>query len=230
MRSAGQLNVRAHREPWTIAANSQSAQPMASEKKINIDELEANRQRVIAKSNNPKSKEYGDKLAELLNAKATACDNFVNWITGLATGAMFLAFSSIDSATTGLRIVLLLSGLSSFLCVLSAMAFKILLDVRFSALELEVSLLKNIWQGHDIRSELEALVKSGKDVTEDQKQKLLRNMDDSLNYLDENYLQKLKEPINFKSKLWVWSYWQTLALFLAGVVLMAGYYVRSSLA
>lgn len=139
---------------------------------------------------------------------------------------MFLAFSTIGSATTDLRVVLLLSGLSSFLCVLSAMAFKILLDVRFSALELEVSLLKNIWEGHDIRSQLEELMISGKEVTENEKQKLLRNFDDSLNYLDENYLKELKRPINLKSKLWVWSYWQTLAFFVAGIVLIALYYLQ----
>ncbi len=203
---------------------------MSKEKNININELEVKRQRVMAKSGNPTSKEYGDKLAELLNAKATARDNFVNWITGLATGSMFLAFSNVGSAATDLRVFLLLSGLSSFLCVLSAMAFKILLDVRFSALELEVSLLKNIWRGHDIRSELEELMKSQQEVTENEKQKLLRNMDESLNYLDENYLKELKRPINFKSKLWVWTYWQTLAFFVAGIVLIAFYYLRLSLA
>ncbi len=199
---------------------------MSRDKNIDVDELEAKRQRVIAKSNNPTSKEYGDKLAELLNSKASARDNFVNWITGLATGSMFLAFSTIGSATTDLRVVLLLAGLSSFLCVLSAMAFKILLDVRFSALELEVSLLKNIWEGHDIRSQLEELMKSGKEVTDNEKQMLLRNLDDSLNYLDETYLKELKRPINVKSKLWFWSYWQTLAFFVAGIVLIALYYLR----
>src|SRR5438445_8479373 len=134
---------------------------MSKDKNIDVAELEAKRQRVKAKSDNPTSKAYGDKLAELLNSRATARDNFVNWITGLATGTMFLAFSNVGSAPTDLRTVLLLSGVSSFVCVLSAMAFKILLEVRFSALELEVSLLKNIWQGHDIRSQLEQLVKDG---------------------------------------------------------------------
>lgn len=203
---------------------------MSKEKNINIDELEAKRQRVVAKSANPKSKEYGDKLGELLNAKATARDNYVNWVTGLASGSMFLAFSNIGSAPTELRIFLLLSGFSSFLSVLSAMAFKILLDVRFSALELEVSLLKNIWQGHDIRTELEELVKSGKEITESEKQKFLRNMDESLNYLDESYLKKLKRPINIKTKLWIWSYWQTLAFFVAGIVLIVLYFVSWSFA
>lgn len=203
---------------------------MSRDKTIDVDELEAKRQRVDAKSNNPTSKGYGDKLAELLNSKASARDNFVNWITGLATGSMYLAFSTIGSAANDLRVVLLLSGLSSFLCVLSAMAFKILLDVRFSALELEVSLLKNIWEGHNIRSKLEDLRKSGKEVTENEKQKLLRNLDDSLNYLDEKYLREIKRPINFKSKIWVWSYWQTLAFFVAGIFLMALYYLRLSFA
>jgi hypothetical protein len=199
---------------------------MAKHKKIDVVELEAKRQRVKAKSDNPTSKAYGDKLAELLSSRATARDNFVNWITGLATGSMFLAFSNVGSAPTDLRALLLLSGLSSLVCVLSAMAFKILLEVRFSALELEVSLLKNIWEGHDIRWQLEQLVKNGKEVTEDAKQKLLRNMDESLNYLDENYLRELKKPINFKSKLWIWSYWQTLAFFVGGIVVMALYYWR----
>jgi len=199
---------------------------MSKDKNIDVAELEAKRQRVKAKSDNPTSKAYGDKLTELLNSRATARDNFVNWITGLATGAMFLAFSNIGSAPADLRAVLLLSGISSFVCVLSAMAFKILLEVRFSALELEVSLLKNIWQGHDIRSQLEQLMKNGKQVTEEEKQKLLLNMDESLNYLDENYLQQLKKPINLKSKLWVWSYWQTLIFFVAGIVVMAFYYWR----
>jgi len=197
---------------------------MPKQKDIDIAELEAKRLRVKAKSDNPTSKAYGDKLAELLNSQATARDNFMNWITGLATGAMFLAFSNVSSAPADLRALLLVSGLSSFVCVLSAMAFKIFLEVRFSALELEVSLLKNIWQGHDIRSELEQLMKSGKEVTEDEKQKLLRNMDDSFNYLDDNYLRTLKRPINLKSKLWVWSYWQALAFFVVGIVAMALYY------
>lgn len=203
---------------------------MSKEKNINIDELEAKRQRVVAKSANPKSKEYGDKLGELLNAKATARDNYVNWVTGLASGSMFLAFSNIGSAPTELRIFLLLSAFSSFLSVLSAMAFKILLDVRFSALELEVSLLKNIWQGHDIRTELEELMKSGKEITESEKQKFLRNMDESLNYLDESYLKKLKRPINIKTTFWIWSYWQTLAFFVAGIVLIVLYFVSWSFA
>jgi hypothetical protein len=51
-------------------------------------------------------------------------------------------------------------------------------------------------------------------------------MDESLNYLDENYLRELKKPINFKSKLWIWSYWQTLAFFVGGIVVMALYYWR----
>lgn len=199
---------------------------VSKEKEIDIDALEAKRQRVKAKSENPVSKEYGEKLAELLSSKANARDNFVNWITGLATGSMFLAFSNVASAPNHVRVVLLFSGLASFLCIISAMAFKILLEVRFSALELEVSLLKNIWEGHDIRTQLQEMMQSGKEITGDDKQKLLRNMNESLNYLEEDHLKKLKKPINFKSKLWVYSYWQTLALFVTGISLMAFHYVR----
>lgn len=139
---------------------------------------------------------------------------------------MFLAFSNVSSASLNDNLFLLLSGITSFLCILSALTFKILLEVRFSALELEVSLLKNIWEGHDIRAELELLTQHGEDVTEEHEQRLLRNLDESLNYLDESYLEKLKRPINLKSKLWVWSYWVTLGLFLAALSLMVSYYLQ----
>ncbi len=197
---------------------------MSRPRNIDVAELEAKLQRMNAKSDNPTGKAYGDKLTELLNSRATARENFVNWITGLATAAMFLAFSNVASAPFNLRALLLFSGISSFLCILSAMAFQIFLEVRFASLELEVSLLKNIWEGHNIRSRLQQLMHSRRDVSEGEKQALLRNMADSLNYLDENRLKELKRPINFKTKLWIWSYWQTLVFFVTGVVLMALYY------
>jgi len=86
--------------------------------------------------------------------------------------------------------------------------------------------LKNIWEGHDIRTELAQIAQSGREVTEEQKQRLLQNLDESLNYLDESYLEKLKKPINIKSKRWEWSYWITLVLFLLALGLMATYHVR----
>lgn len=198
---------------------------LSKNRTIDVKELEAKIQRVRKKSDNPTARQYADKLSELLDSKATARDNFVNWITGLATGSMFLAFSNASSALPDDNLILLLSGTTSFLCIISALAFKILLEVRFSALELEVSLLKNIWEGHDIRAELAPLMQEGEDIPEEQKQRFLQNLDQSLNYLDENHLKELKRPINIKSKLWVWSYWLTLGLFLAALSLMVLYYV-----
>lgn len=199
---------------------------MSQQTEIDIEDLEEKRKRVKAKSDNPHSKEYGDKLAELLNSRAIARDNFINWITGLATGSMFLAFSGISAEANSLQGYLVFSGIASFFCIASAMAFKILLEVRFSALELEVSLLKSIWQGHDIRTQLEEMVKEGKEITEEDKQKFLRNINESLDYLDEAHLEELKKPINRKSRIWVYSYWQTLALFILGTGIMAYYYVQ----
>jgi hypothetical protein len=196
------------------------------EKNINEKELEEKLKRVKEKSSNPTAKEYGNRLAELLDAKASGRNDFVNWITGLATGSMFLAFSGTSSAAAEYQCLLLSSGVASLLCIISALAFKMLLEVRFSAMELEVSMLKNIWEGHDIKTELAQLAQSGREVTEEQKQRLLRNLDESLNYLDESYLEKLKKPINIKSKLWEWSYWITLVLFLLALSLMATYHVR----
>ncbi|MBI3576083.1 MAG: hypothetical protein HY083_10605 [Gammaproteobacteria bacterium] len=202
---------------------------MTNEDKIDIDALEKKRLRVKAKSENPANSQYGDKLAELLNSRATARDNFVNWIAGLATGVMSLAFSNLVSAPNELKEILLYSGLASFLCIVSAMAFKILLEVRFSALELEVALLKNIWEGHDIRTQLNEMMQSGKEITEEMKQRLLHNMNESLDYLDESNLERLKKPINLKFRLWTYSYWQTLGLFIMGVGLMALYFVKLTL-
>lgn len=202
---------------------------MTNENKIDIDALEKKRLRVKAKSENPTNSQYGDKLAELLNSRATARDNFVNWIAGLATGAMLLAFSNLASAPNEFKTILLYSGLASFLCIFSAIAFKILLEVRFSALELEVALLKNIWEGHDIRTQLNEMMQSGKEITEEMKQRLLRNMDESLDYLDESNLERLKKPINLKLRLWTYSYWQTLGLFVVGTGLMASYFVKLTL-
>lgn len=198
---------------------------MSKNKEIDIEALEAKWQRVQTKIENPHSKRYGEKLTELLNSKVNARDNFVNWITGLATGSMFLAFSNVVSAPDNIQVVLLFSGIASFFSIISAMVFKILLEVRFSALELEVSLLKNFFEGHDIQTQLEKMVKSGKEVTEKDKQRFLQNMDESLNYLDESHLEKLKKPIKLKSKFLVYSYWQTLGLFVTGISLMALYYV-----
>ena len=198
----------------------------STEDQIDIDALEAKRQRVKVKSANPANSEYGDKLAKLLDSKATARDGFVNWITGLASGAMFLAFSNVSSAPTHLQIILLLSGFIFFLCIISALACKILLEVRFCALELEVSLLKNIWEGHDIRTQLQELMQRGVEITEENKQKFLRNMDESLNYPDESNLEKLKKPINIKSRLLVYAYWLTLGLFITGLGIMVFYFVR----
>lgn len=63
---------------------------MPKSKPIDIEALEKKRQKIKSLIENPHSREYRDKLAELLNAKINARDNFVNWITGLATGSMYL--------------------------------------------------------------------------------------------------------------------------------------------
>lgn len=200
-------------------------------KQIDIDTLERKRLRIIKRlgegeNENPTNNQYADKLDELLNSRATARDNFVNWVAGLATGVMSVAFSSLASAPISLKTILLCSGLASFSCIILAMVFKILLEVRFAALELEVSLLKTLWEGHDIRTQFNEMEQSGKENIEEIKQKLLHNMSDSLDYLDESYIKKLKKPIDLKSKLWVYSYWLTLGLFVMGVGLMAFYFVR----
>lgn len=198
---------------------------MAKDEKVDVEALEKKRKKIKPITENPHIKEYGEKLSELLNLRADAMDNFVNWVTGLATGSMFLAFSNFASTPDNIRVVLLWSGIVSFLCIASAMSFKILLRVRFSNLELEVSILKNLWESHEIQTQLKEKTTRGEKITEKDTQKLLRNQEQSLNYLDEDYIERLKKPILLKSQRFIFSYWLTLALFFIGIILMASYYV-----
>jgi hypothetical protein len=190
--------------------------------KIDFKDVDAKLQKIKIKIENPHNKLYREKLGELLNTKTNARDNFINWITGLATGSILFAFSNGLSPSGNLRGALFLSAAAFFFCIVSAMIFKIFLEVRFSTLEIEVSLVKTMYEGYDIRTQLKEMNQSGEDISEEDKQRLLENMKETLNYLDEDRIEKLKRPINIKSKLLTYFYWQTLTLFFFGITLMAG--------
>ena len=199
---------------------------MPDNKKIDAKELEEKVRRVMSKSENPTTKEYGDRLAEFLDSKATTRDNFINWITGLATGSMFLAFSYSSSAIPKEKLFLLFSGIASFLCIISALTFKILLEkVRFNHSELELSLLKSIWEGHNLKAELDYKKQSNEIVTKEDIEKLTENRNETSNYLDDGYVNNLKKSINLKAKIWDYSYWTTLALFLIALSFMVIHHI-----
>jgi len=189
------------------------------EEDINIDELIERFKKLKPKLENPHNKAYHERLNELLQSKTSSRDAFINWITGLAIGALFFTFANFSSRLPSITI-LKWAGAFLFFTVLSALAFKIFLEVRYSALELEVALLQNLWEGHDLESKLEEMfIKDGK-TDEKAKKEFFRNCRDRLNYLDDSYIEKLKKPINIKSRFLTFFYWLTLILFISGISLI----------
>jgi hypothetical protein len=192
---------------------------------LDIEAVEEKRKRVLAQIGidgqaNPHVEEYRSKLQELFTAKTNSRDNFINWITGLATGSMFLALSNLNSTPPSIRLILLLSAVASFIGIIFAILFKVLLDVRFIALELEVEILKTLYDGHDLNTRLNAEVTAGKVPGEADKQKFLRNMDQSLDILDKNKFDERHNSPNFKTRLLAFSFWAAIGMFTTGLFLM----------
>jgi hypothetical protein len=131
---------------------------------INPVALEKKRQRILAATAdqhkpNPYIGEYRAALVELLAEQTKSQDEFINWIGGLSTASMYLAFTGIESAPQNMKFVLLLSGLVSFAGVITAIAFKYFSAVRFSGLRLETTILANLARGHDINTSIENFAK-----------------------------------------------------------------------
>ncbi|TRZ95878.1 hypothetical protein D4R78_02265 [bacterium] len=189
-----------------------------------IKALEEKCKSVKQKIINPRNAEFHDKLKDLLNAKADSRDNFINWITGLTTGAIFLILNKVSPGMDDKLLQISIIGIL-FFTIISAFLFKVFLEVRYSCEELDVALLKNIWEGYDIKSRLEDLAKQGKEISEEEKQKFYKNLEDSVNYLDSDFLEKSKKPITIKSKLLVFFYGFTIFLFFVGITLMIIYFI-----
>jgi len=189
-----------------------------------IVKIEERCKKIKQEISNPHNKEFHDRLKSLLNAKVDSRDNFINWLTGLTTGAIFLmlnkAAPGVDSRSLFVSIIGIL-----FFTIISAMLFKIFLEVRYSSDEFDVVLLKNIWEGHDIRKRIDDSIKEEKPVPEDEKQKLYENLQDSIKFLDKDFLEKSKRPITIKSILLSFFYKLTVFLFFVGVTSMIVYFI-----
>jgi hypothetical protein len=189
-----------------------------------IKVLEEKIKRIKQKIDNPHNAAFHDKLKNLLNAKADSRDSFINWITGLTTGAIFLMLNKIAPGMEDKILPISIIGIL-FSTILSAFFFKVFLEVRYSCEELDIALLRNIWEDHDIRSGLADLIKQGKEVSEEEKQKLYNNLEESLMYLDSDFLEKSKKPITVKSNLLAFFYGLTMFLFFMGIALMVTYFI-----
>ncbi len=173
---------------------------------------------------NPHNKEFHDKLINLLNKKVDSRDSFINWLTGLTTGAIFLILNKISPGMDN-RILFVLAISAFFLTILVAMLFKVFLEVRYSSDEFEIDMLKNVWEGHDIKRRIDDLLMEGKKIDEVEIQRFYGNLKDSIKYLDKDFLERSKRPVAMKSKLLSICYGLTVFLFFIGITLMTIYFI-----
>jgi hypothetical protein len=189
-----------------------------------IKEIEEKCRKIKQEIENPLNREFHDKLKYLLNAKADTRDNFINWLTGLTTGAIFLILNKVSSGMDN-RILPISIIVILFLAILSAMLFKVFLEVRYSSEEFEVAMLKTIWEGYDIRKRIDDSIRQGKPISEEEKQRLYKNLKDSINYVDAGFLEKSKKPITIKSNLLSFFYNLTVFSFFIGITMMIVYFI-----
>ncbi len=201
--------------------------------------LEEKRKRVLDATTrldtpNPHLNELRAKLVELLAVQTKSKDEFINWITGLSTAAMYLALTNLDSGPQSVRLLLLLSGLASFGELFAAIAFKYFFaNVRFSDLQLEVNIQRNLFQGHDINTHLTDLANQGTAITDADRQQFLQNMDESLNLIDPSNLHTYQKPVEANETLMHCSYRLSVVLFILGIALLVvryalGYFLGSA--
>ncbi|MBI1882843.1 MAG: hypothetical protein HYS08_01360 [Chlamydiae bacterium] len=196
-----------------------------SDEKIDIAELEKKAEEIKRKCDNPHNKEYHEQLNEFLQTKLSGRDNFINWLTGLATGALFFTFNKLSNDLAYVEILVLGSKLL-VLTVFSALVFKIFLEIRYVSMKLGVEILKNLWEGHNIRNQIEEIATTGnKKVDEKIKTKFLCNFRDSLRFYDEDYLEGLKRPIGVKTRLLTLFYWLTIGLFVSGIAFISTFFL-----
>ncbi len=186
-------------------------------------ELDNKFNKLRTKISNPHSQEYSKELLSLLNAKLDARSDFVNWITGLATGAMFLSFTNLSTA---FNIWIFLSSILFLLSIIFTISFKFFAEVRFAVKESEVSVLKVIWENHNITMQLKDKIDKGEEISEDEKSIFFNIQQNIVNYLDDDYIKKLKKPILLKDKLLNLSYWSTLIVFISGISLFAFSFIK----
>lgn len=179
----------------------------------------------VEEESNPHIATYKKKLEELISAKLNSRDNFINWITGLATGSMLFALTNLASTAQNIRYILLYSAIAFFIGIISSIFFKALLEVRFFGLELDVKILKNLYDGHDLNTRLTSEIDYKGKVSEIDKQKLYQNVNESLDFLDPTFPAKLSKSQNIKFRLLDFSFWAAILLFIIGLFLIVVRYL-----
>lgn len=202
--------------------------------KIDPAELEKKRARILKKIgntnyDNPHLAEYRSKLVELQASKTKSHDEFINWVSGLTTASMYFALTAIKTATVAPRILLLLSATLSFLALLAALAFKLFLEVRYKDLELEVHILKTLFTAHEAQTNITLRLNAGEQISDDQQQVFLQNMDAQLDLLDPDTLPAFKAPVERQAARMLKAYWTCIGLFLAGLALLISSHIVAAI-
>lgn len=197
---------------------------------MDITALEEKRKRILKQIDddaheNPQTKEYNEKLKELFSSKLVSRDNFVNWVTGLASGSLFLALSNLATTPQSIRGILLCSAIASFLGIAFAIIFKVLLEVRFFGLELEVFILKTLYDGHDLRTQMTTELNRTGVANEAAKQKFYKNMSDSLDLLDRSIVGDPSRSQHMKLQFLAFFFWASVVMFAAGITLIVMRYM-----
>ena len=169
---------------------------------------------------NPHNREYHQKLTNLFQSVLSARDNFINWITGLATGAIFFVFTRISSATIntcGLK----WAGRVLFGTIISALLFKLFFEVRHSALKFEVHILGTLWERKELNQEVKKMLEKQGEADKETKKKFLKNHREHLRFLDNKYIERLKKPGMIQLRALNFFYYLTLGTFMLSIILLA---------
>ena len=180
---------------------------------IDLEEVE----QAKARQKNPYLRDFNNKLKELMQSEVNSKDHFINWITGLTSGAILFVFTQIKGMDYN-EWILFWAGTLFFLAILSAILFKIFLKVNYGVLRLEVNLLRILWEGHEFRrNAIEEKTKKGK-VCKETAEKLKRNQRESIKVLDPKHKERTIKWSTLGYNLLGIFYWGTLILFVSGFI------------
>lgn len=183
--------------------------------------FEENAKKAQFASPNPHNKKYHRKLVELISLQDTAQDNFINWITGIASGSIFWGLSKIlDPSLKDLTVyckITFFVGMD-FLVLLTAICFKLFFRNKFNYLKLETEILGVLWKSHELKLQIENDLKQSGNVALDIEIEFLKNHLHNIDLATPEYVSKIKKKILLKSKILDFLYKLTVLSFLVTII------------
>lgn len=189
-----------------------------------IDELLKKIKEIDPIITNPYNQEYHKKSNELFQSILTARDNFINWITGLSTGAIFFVFTKVSSEIGNVS-CLKLAGRTLFATIICALFFKFFLEVRYGILRFDVYILGTLWEGGQLKQEVKKMLDKQGEVDKETKREFLENHREHLRLLDSKYLERFKRQGSRQIRALTLFYYLSLLTFVSGIILLATAYL-----